>query len=127
MKERLTPASTLPGDHARAALIGRVWAPDVGGPVVVHVHRETLYDLSPIAPTSSELLNLDNPIAAIRGASNLRPIGTLEEVLANTTPESRNNRAPWLLAVYVGVGLCALAVGWVEDLAARRRPMLLPA
>jgi peptidoglycan/LPS O-acetylase OafA/YrhL len=36
------------------------------------------------------------------------------------------DRAPWLLAVYLGVAACALAVGWVEDLAARRRPVLVP-
>ncbi len=36
-------------------------------------------------------------------------------------------RLPWLLAVYLGVAGCALAAGWVEDLAARRRPALLPA
>jgi peptidoglycan/LPS O-acetylase OafA/YrhL len=39
---------------------------------------------------------------------------------------SRLDRAPWLIAVYLGVGVCAVAVGWVEDLAARRRPVLLP-
>jgi fumarylacetoacetate (FAA) hydrolase family protein len=98
MKERLTPAQTLPVDHDRAELIGRVWSSDVDGPVVVRVHRQTLYDLSSIAPTSSELLNLSDPVAAIRKATNLRAIGTVNDVLANTAPESRNDRAPWLLA-----------------------------
>jgi fumarylacetoacetate (FAA) hydrolase family protein len=98
MKERLTPAQTLPVDHDRAELIGRVWSSDVDGPVVVRVYRQTLYDLSTIAPTSSELLNLSDPVAAIRNATNLRPLGTLNDVLANTAPDSRNDRAPWLLA-----------------------------
>jgi fumarylacetoacetate (FAA) hydrolase family protein len=98
MKKRLTPAQTLPVDHDRAELIGRVWSSDVDGPVVVRVYRQTLYDLSTIAPTSSELLNLSDPVAAIRNATNLRPIGTLNDVLANTAPDSRNDRAPWLLA-----------------------------
>jgi hypothetical protein len=32
----------------------------------------------------------------------------------------------WLLAVFAGVAVCAMAFGWVEDLAARRRPALVP-
>jgi peptidoglycan/LPS O-acetylase OafA/YrhL len=32
----------------------------------------------------------------------------------------------WLTAVGLGVAVCVLAFGWVEDLAARRRPVLLP-
>src|SRR5262245_24388333 len=98
MKERLTPAHALPVDHDRAELVGRVWSPDVGGPVVVRVHQQTLFDLSPLAPTSSELLNLRDPVAAIRRENSLEPIGTLTDILANTAPESRNERAPWLLA-----------------------------
>jgi fumarylacetoacetate (FAA) hydrolase family protein len=98
MKDRLTPAHTLPADHDRAALVGRVWSPDVGGPVVVRVHHQTLYDLSPIAPTSSELLNLRDPVAAIRNGTHLRPIGSLGDVLNNTAPDGRNDHAPWLLA-----------------------------
>ena len=52
-------------------------------------------------------------------------LGTLLAV-TGISLSSRLDSAPWLLAVYLGVGLCALAVGWVEDLAARRRPVLLP-
>ncbi len=98
MKGRLTPAKTLPADHDRAELIGRVWSSEASGPVVVRVYQQSLYDLSSIAPTSSELLNLDDPVTEIRRARNLRSIGTLQDILGNTAPESRDERAPWLLA-----------------------------
>jgi fumarylacetoacetate (FAA) hydrolase family protein len=98
MKQWLNASSALPEDRARAQLVGRAWLPDVQGPAVVCVRGESLYDLSTVAPTSSELLNMQDPLAAIRGAGDLRRIGSLEEILINSAPEARNGRIPWLLA-----------------------------
>jgi fumarylacetoacetate (FAA) hydrolase family protein len=69
-----------PTDAARAELVGRVWLADVG-PVLVRVHDNDVYDLSPVAATSSELLNLEDPVRAIRSATPLRSIGSVSDVL----------------------------------------------
>jgi fumarylacetoacetate (FAA) hydrolase family protein len=98
MKESLTPAKALPADREHAELIGRVWSPDVEGPVLVRVHGDTLYDLSPIAATSSDLLNLDSPVEAIRSAGTLKPIATVADALNNAEPYHRNDATPWVIA-----------------------------
>ena len=79
-------------------LIGRVWLPSVDGPAPVTVRGDDLLDLSGIAPTCSQLLELDNAPDAIRRAASLPRIGSLSEVLANSTASARNAGAPWLLA-----------------------------
>ena len=98
MKEWLTPAGSLPEDHDRAVLIGRVWLPDVEGPALVHVTADAVYDLSYVAPTCSHLLEMADPAAAIRAAGVLPRIGSLEDVLLNTLPEERREDRPWFLA-----------------------------
>ena len=98
MNDWLSVAGALPEDHERAGLVGRVWMPNLHGPLVAHVKGDSLYDLSRIAPTCSELLNLPDPLGAIRDAGELSPVGSLSDVLANSAPETRHGRAPWLLA-----------------------------
>jgi fumarylacetoacetate (FAA) hydrolase family protein len=88
----------LPADRARATLVGRAWLPEVAGPSPVIVRGDEVYDLSPVAPTSSDLLNLDDPVAAIRGAAALPRIGPLADVLDNSAADGRDERRPWLLA-----------------------------
>jgi fumarylacetoacetate (FAA) hydrolase family protein len=39
IRDRLTSARCLPGDAARALLIGRVWVPALNGPALVRVGR----------------------------------------------------------------------------------------
>src|SRR5438874_10137107 len=65
MQRYLSPAACLPHDHQRALLIGRIWMPQVAGPVLVHVHGDDIFDLSQLAPTCSHLLELDDPVASI--------------------------------------------------------------
>jgi fumarylacetoacetate (FAA) hydrolase family protein len=98
MNDWLTPSTALPQDHAQAELVGRVWLPDAQGPAVVRVQGENVYDLSPVAPTSSQLLNMDDPVAAIRAAAPYKKVGITSELLANSAPERRNPKAPWFLA-----------------------------
>ncbi len=95
------PAKCLPEDHGRAELIGRVWRPDVAvpGPTLVRVHDGQLYDLSSVAPTASQLLNLDDPVG---GDS---PCGTAAARLPRLwtswrtqPPDARRADTPWLLA-----------------------------
>ena len=97
MTNWLTRERSLPDDHERATLIGRAWLPEVGGPAVVCVRDGGVYDLSAIAPTCAQLLELDDPVAAVRGASSLPAVGSLQDVLANSAADVRDGTRPSLL------------------------------
>jgi fumarylacetoacetate (FAA) hydrolase family protein len=88
---------TLPEDAATAALAGRVWRPDVGGPSVVALRGGTLIDISATFPTMRDLCEAPDPAASLRAAAG-ETIGTFDAVLANTPPEDRDPAKPWLLA-----------------------------
>src|SRR5262245_58947414 len=98
MKERLTIDRCLPSDRAHATLIARVWSPQVAGPVVTLIRGDALFDLSRVAPTATELLDLDDPVRAIEAARDLPHIGDLASVLANSSERDRDRSAPWFLA-----------------------------
>jgi fumarylacetoacetate (FAA) hydrolase family protein len=93
----LDTATTLPDDRYAGALGARVWRPDLGGPAVVAVREEGLFDITKSFPTMRDLCEAVSPAAALRGAAGER-IGSLDEVLANTVEASRNPSKPWLLA-----------------------------
>jgi fumarylacetoacetate (FAA) hydrolase family protein len=98
MKNWLDPSRALPEDYARAELVGRAWLPDVAGPALVRIKGRDVFDLSPVAATSSDLLNHHDPVAAIRAAGPLQAIGTIADLLLNSHAGARDERAPWLLA-----------------------------
>jgi fumarylacetoacetate (FAA) hydrolase family protein len=87
----------LPPDAASAALAGRVWRPDVGGPSVVAVRGAELVDITAAFPTMRDLCEQPDPAAALRTAEGER-IGSLDEALANTPREARDLARAWLLA-----------------------------
>ena len=89
---------SLPVDRRRAVLVGRAWLPRVHGPVVVRIDGDRAYDLSPVAPTTSQLFDLSDPLAAVRGAGLLEPIGEVADLLRNSEPAQRDPKKPWLLA-----------------------------
>ncbi len=93
----LTSVDCLPARADEATLVGRAWLPAAGGPALVAVRGSDLFDLSRIAPTSSQLLDLDDPVAAARSAGAPR-IASLGDVLANSAQDARDPAAPWLLA-----------------------------
>ncbi len=95
LRDALRPA--LPEDAAGAALAGRVWRPDVGGPSVVALRGGALVDITSAFPTMRDLCEAADPAAAVRGAAG-EAIGAFDAVLANTTPEDRDPAKPWLLA-----------------------------
>jgi fumarylacetoacetate (FAA) hydrolase family protein len=98
MKERMTTADILPADAERAVLVGRVFDPSVDGPTLVRVERGAFFDLSPIAPTASQLLELPDAARTIAAARGLRKVGSTADVLANSAIDARNAARPWLLA-----------------------------
>jgi fumarylacetoacetate (FAA) hydrolase family protein len=98
VKRWLRPEQTLPHDHDRATLVGRAWLPDLSGPCLVYVDGGDVFDLSSVAPTSSDLLNLEDPVGAVKRAAALPRIGALPDLLANSQPDGRVADQPWLLA-----------------------------
>lgn len=95
LRDRIAPA--LPDDGAAGALAGRVWRPDADGPSVVAVRAEGVFDISAAFPTMRDLCEHADPAAALRGAAGER-LGGLDDILANTPPETRDRARPWLLA-----------------------------
>ncbi len=87
----------LPRDGAAGALAGRVWRPDVEGPAVVAIRGDGVFDISRAYPTMRDLCETANPARALREASG-EPLGALQAILANTPPDARDARRPWLLA-----------------------------
>ena len=66
-----------PEDADRAALAGRVWRDDAGGPSVVALREGRLVDVTPAFPTMTDLLTADDPAAALRAAPG-EDLGPLE-------------------------------------------------
>ena len=67
---------TLPEDAADAALAGRIWRPDVGGPSVVALRGGAVIDVSATFPTMRDLCEADDPAAALRAAEG----GTIGDI-----------------------------------------------
>ena len=96
MRSLLTPQSILPADHARAVLIGRFWIEGTG-PVLVRVCEDHLYDLSGIAPTCTQLLEMVDAAGTIRAWGG-PPIAETIAVLANSAQDARDPATGWFLA-----------------------------
>jgi fumarylacetoacetate (FAA) hydrolase family protein len=87
-------SSSLPAD---GLLVGRVWSPAAGGPCVVRRDAGSLIDITSTFPTMRDLCEAADPAAAARAASG-PSLGSIDAIMANTPPESRDQSKPWLLA-----------------------------
>ena len=90
----------LPIDHAHACLIGRLWQPELGATLVA-ITSEHVFDLSALAATSSQLLDLAGPAAQVRqyiAAGQAPALARTDDVLNNANEAVRDNTRPWLLA-----------------------------
>ena len=56
----MTETITLPVDGTAGALAGRVWRPDAGGPSVVAVRSDGVYDITRHAATMRDLAEADD-------------------------------------------------------------------
>ena len=98
MNKILHPSVSLPTDAARALLVGRLWIPGIG-PVLVLVSPRGVLDLSRVAATASQLMELPDVARRVRSAEPTLPLlAATADVLANSATEGRNPRLPWLLA-----------------------------
>src|SRR3954447_23503973 len=118
MKEWLRPETSLPADHHHAILVGRVWLP-AEGPTLVRIRDGEVQDLSPVAATTSQLLDLDDPADAVHSARGLPRLAGLDEVLANSIPNGRDETAPWFLAPCDLQAIKASGVTFVSSLLER--------
>ncbi|MCW5746785.1 MAG: fumarylacetoacetate hydrolase family protein [Alphaproteobacteria bacterium] len=91
----------LPDDGTAGTLVGRVWRPahdgTPAGPSVVAVRSKGVIDITRTAPTTSALLNAPEAVARVRAADG-ETLGSLDEIVANTVAERRDESRPWLLA-----------------------------
>ena len=92
----LSIANTLPADAAKALLVGRVWRPDVQGPSVVIIRDDKVVDISAVFPTVRDACEQADPANALKKAQG-DVIGSLADILANTPPDRRDAKKPWLL------------------------------
>ena len=98
MKAYLAPEQALPADAEAATLVGRAWLPDAEGPSPVAVRHGWVFDLSLAVPTMSALLNTSDPLAIAHMAAGSSRVAPVEDLLANSSADTRDPRAPWLLA-----------------------------
>ena len=75
-------SDTLPSDAAQATLIGRLWQPGTG-PVLVRVTPEGVYDISSLALTCSDLLELNDAATRVQAHQGSR-IGETASLLQAT-------------------------------------------
>lgn len=94
-----TALQVLPEDGLQGSLVGRVWVPNgaVPGPAVVALRPEGVFDLSAHYPTMSTLLETLAPAEAVRSATG-QYLCSVEDLLANSLPGTRDASRPWLLA-----------------------------
>jgi fumarylacetoacetate (FAA) hydrolase family protein len=93
-------AEILPDDAETATLVGRAWVPDVSGPSVVVLHGADVVDVSAVFPTMRALTESAEPATAARAAAAASGtlLGTIDQLVANTPPETRDVQRPWLLS-----------------------------
>ncbi|MGR0220106.1 fumarylacetoacetate hydrolase family protein [Agromyces sp. ZXT2-6] len=87
--------SILPDDADTANLVGRAWTTE--GPSVVVLRHEGVVDVSRRFPTMRALTEHEDPVAALADADG-PVLGSLEELLTNTPPETRDAARPWVIS-----------------------------
>lgn len=85
----------LPSDHQRATLVGRMFDPALGGPCLVHLRGDRLVDVTSAGPTMADLLELDDPAAALHAVPSTKSY-SFEEILGDSL--ARRTDRPHLLA-----------------------------
>ena len=92
MNQHLSVATALPADPG-ALLVGRVQVEGVGA-VPVSVTHDGVHDLSHLAPTCSDLLELHDLPSLLRNHPGPL-LGATAEILANSSCDGCNPSLPW--------------------------------
>ena len=94
LSDYMTAAAALPSD---GLLVGRVWNPSADGPSIVRRDGGSLIDITAAFPTMRDLCEADDPAQAARAVTG-PSLGSIDAIMANTPPETRDAAKPWLLA-----------------------------
>jgi fumarylacetoacetate (FAA) hydrolase family protein len=89
--------STLPADGCKGALAGRIWHPYLGGPSVVAIKDNKVFDVSQTFATMRDLCEEPDPARALKTAGG-EFVDSLEQIVANSVESTRDPSNPWLLA-----------------------------
>ena len=109
----------LPEDHRNASLVGRIWNPDVAGPSLVRVEDGNLFDVTcAAAPTMRDLLEMDDPAAFLRSHAGT-PVGTVDEIAANSWTRRGDHGVPHLLAPFDLQAVKACGVTFAQSIIER--------
>ncbi len=90
----------LPTDSSQACLIGRMWQAGLGA-TLVSIHDGQVFDLSALAPTSSQLLELPQAATQVRqfiAAGKAPVLAQTGDVLTNSQAPQLDASAPWFMA-----------------------------
>lgn len=84
--DRQVDEAVMPTDADSALLIGRLWHNEDALPGVnpVQVSPDGVYDLSALAPTCSELMNIPDVVARVREHGKVRRLGDTETLIQST-------------------------------------------
>jgi fumarylacetoacetate (FAA) hydrolase family protein len=117
MKDLLA-AQTLPADGTKGTLVGRAWVPgSPPGPSVVAIRGDGVWDITRLAPTMSDLLEADDPVAVARGKGTR--LGDTAALIANSVEAGRDARQPYFLAPCDLQAIKASGVTFVSSLLER--------
>jgi len=117
MKDLLA-AKTLPADGTKGTLVGRAWLPgNPAGPSVVSIREDGVWDISRLAPTMTDLLEANDPVAVARGTGSR--IGDTAALIANSVESDRDPKQPYLLAPCDLQAIKASGVTFVNSLLER--------
>jgi fumarylacetoacetate (FAA) hydrolase family protein len=118
MRALMSQELALPADRVAGALAGRIWRPDLGGPSIIALRPDGVYDITRLAPTMRDLCEAADPVTLVRAGSGER-VGSLAAILANTPEEDRDVTQPWLLAPIDLQAIKAAGVTFVRSLLER--------
>ncbi len=98
MRVTLEARTCLPEDGCKGTLVGRAWVPGrPGGPSVVAVREDGVFDLAAVAATATELFEMADAAVLVRSAAGPR-LGSIDEVLANSAADPVDPARPRFLA-----------------------------
>ena len=116
----------LPGDGAAGTLVGRVWRPALpdgtpAGPSVVSISGsgDAVFDVTGLAPTCADLMNLEDPVAALRAARSSPLSEPLDVIAGNSARGDCDPGVPRLLAPVDLQAIKAAGVTFVASLLER--------
>ncbi|MEF3806938.1 fumarylacetoacetate hydrolase family protein [Acinetobacter baumannii] len=99
MNFTLNSQNSLPDDATQGCLIGRAWIPSqISGPSPIILRGNQVFDISEKFHTISELLESADPLKALSEIEG-RPVGSIDELFANTVAEPDTNKAYFLAPI----------------------------